>query len=97
MPSGGIPGVGRLAAIALGALIVWLAVLPSLGRHKAIRAAIDRCQKEGINPSALYYTEHEGYARWLDNVGARPATPAPVRPARRRPRFHSLFRFHSYR
>lgn len=97
MRGSGIPGLGRLAAIALGALIVWLGILPSLGRQAAIRAAIDRCQAEGINPSALYYTEHEGYARWLDKAGSPRATTAAARPARRRPRFHSLFRFHSYR
>ncbi len=57
-------GKFQLALAASAILLVWLVVLPWLGRRGELRRAIDRNEAAGIDPSALFYTdlEHLEYA-----------------------------------
>lgn len=47
--------VGAVAAVT----IVWLAVLPWIAGRPATAAYLDWLEEEGIDPSAMYYTELE--------------------------------------
>lgn len=52
---------GRLkfaAALAVLAL-VWLVVLPLIGRQPIVSQHIEQQQQRGVNPSALFYSELE--------------------------------------
>ena len=39
--------------------LIWLSVLPSLGRLPSLREAIDERDAHGIDASAMYYTDLE--------------------------------------
>ncbi len=39
--------------------VIWLGVLPWLSKRPAIEAHIERMKSEGIDPSAMFYTEVE--------------------------------------
>lgn len=54
-PTGG--GVWRLAAGCALIAILWLAVLPIVGRQEAVRRHIERNRARGIHPDAMFYTE----------------------------------------
>lgn len=48
-------------AFGLGCLfvaVIWLLVLPRVARWPQVRARIERNQGAGINPTAVFYTEH---------------------------------------
>lgn len=40
-------------------LIVWMLVLPWVGSRESVRARIDALDRQGIDPSALFYTDLE--------------------------------------
>ena len=40
-------------------LIVWLVLLPAIGRQPQIQSRIDFLNEQGIDPSAMYYTDLE--------------------------------------
>ena len=46
-----------LAASAATVALVWLTILPLIGRQSAVRDYIDRNERMGINPAAKFYTE----------------------------------------
>ena len=47
-------------AIAFGVLgFVWLLVLPAVGRHPTVAQHIEDQEERGIDPSAMFYSEHE--------------------------------------
>jgi len=66
--------VTRLALLAAAAAILWLAVLPFIGREPGVRRYIERNESLGIDPSAKFYTE----------LPAMPAIVERVEAARRR-------------
>ncbi len=59
--NGPLPATHRggwsLAVLVAAVAIVWLAVLPLVGRQPAVRASIDRNERLGIDPAAKFYTE----------------------------------------
>lgn len=59
-----------IAALALVG-IVWLIVLPWLGRRPAIRRYRDWLAERRIDPSAMYYTELESMEPILDRLNRR--------------------------
>lgn len=52
---------GRLRFVAWTAtlLVVWLVILPSIGRLTSVREHVARLEAARIDPSAMYYTELE--------------------------------------
>lgn len=46
-----------LLAITLALVLTWGWVLPRVGRLTGVRNHIDRAQRMGINPGAIYYTD----------------------------------------
>jgi hypothetical protein len=51
----------RVLVIVLGIVsTVWLVVLPRIGESPAVRIRIERHRSSGINPTAVFYTDHPG-------------------------------------
>ena len=50
-------GLLRFALAIAATAISWLGVLPALSRLPPIREHIQRNQRQGIDPSAMFYTE----------------------------------------
>lgn len=51
------PGLARLLAVVATTAVVWLVVLPRVGKHPEVRTRINHNQQLGIDPSAKFYTE----------------------------------------
>jgi hypothetical protein len=73
-----------LAAVMAAMAVVWLAVLPLVGRQPVVRDYILRNEELGIDPSAKFYTElpcmpavYNRVERSMQRVRASLATPAP--------------------
>jgi hypothetical protein len=47
----------RLAVAVLVLAVVWLGILPAVGNRPEVRRYIDQNRRQGINPSAKFYTE----------------------------------------
>jgi hypothetical protein len=47
---------------------VWFVVLPALGRTRAVREHIERNDRNGIDPSAKFYTELPGMPLILERI-----------------------------
>ncbi|MGF1579259.1 MAG: hypothetical protein ACFCD0_07830 [Gemmataceae bacterium] len=47
--------------------ILWLVVLPHLGSHPSYSQRMERLERQGIDPSALFYTELE----FMDDVSRK--------------------------
>lgn len=52
-----VGGAWRLAVACAAIALLWLAVLPMVGRQEAVRRHIDRNRARGIHPDAMFYTE----------------------------------------
>lgn len=52
-------GRRRLAVGVAVIAVVWLVVLPAIGRLEPVRRKIEAEQARGIDPSAMFYTELE--------------------------------------
>ncbi len=63
----------RLLICAIFILLGWTQLLPRLETFGTIRAYIERMQQQGINPSALYYTEHPASRDWERTIHERMA------------------------
>lgn len=50
-------GLLRLLVALLVLSIVWLAILPTLGRIDRVRARIESQERRGIHPDAMFYSE----------------------------------------
>lgn len=50
--------------------LVWLVLLPWIEKQHAVRARIERHERLGVDPSALYYNDLEGMRGWEANVKA---------------------------
>lgn len=55
-------GIAKLALAAIAIASVWLFVLPWLGELPAVRQRIEGNRTAGINPTAVFYTDHPGMA-----------------------------------
>jgi hypothetical protein len=51
--------------------VIWLVVLPWLARQPSVDARIRRLDAQGIDPSAMYYTELESMRPILDDLNRR--------------------------
>ncbi len=56
-----------LAALAV-VVLVWLYLLPTIGRQEEVRRYIDRNERLGIDPSAKFYTELPAMHDWHEHV-----------------------------
>ena len=50
---------GRLAVATAILLVVWLVILPWVGRRPAIDRHVRAMEEGGVNPAAMFYTELE--------------------------------------
>ena len=48
-----------LALLSLVVAVIWLVVLPRLQALPAMQSRIDQLERQGIDPSAMFYTELE--------------------------------------
>lgn len=64
-------GWARLAACVAVLAIVWLALLPFIGRQPDIEAYIQRNEQLGIDPSAKFYTEIPAMSELYEQVQRR--------------------------
>ncbi len=60
-----------LLAATLGLSIVWLVLLPAYANRPAMKKHLQWLDKQGIDPSAMFYTELE----MMDDILARQKTP----------------------
>ena len=58
----------RLAVCVCGLAFVWLVVLPAIGRLPAVRETNQWLDAQGIDPSAMYYTELEVMPKILQDL-----------------------------
>jgi hypothetical protein len=58
---------GCLTAIA----IIWGSILPRLATFDAVRSRIDSNRKAGINPTAVFYTDHPTMTDIENRIEAR--------------------------
>ncbi|TWU58299.1 hypothetical protein [Rubripirellula reticaptiva] len=61
----------KLASCLLVIAIIWLAVLPWIGRRAAVSERIDWLESKGIDPSAMYYTELDAMQPILQKLNLR--------------------------
>ncbi len=66
-----LSGSGRLIACLLSLAAVWLGILPWLAARPEIDARIRWLDEQGIDPSAMYYTELEAMKPILQKVNDR--------------------------
>ncbi len=66
--SGQRRGVLALAAIIIGALVIWLGVLPQVARLPAVRQRNAHFSARGIDPAAFFYTDHPAAETWNRRV-----------------------------
>ncbi|MCA9103207.1 MAG: hypothetical protein KDA63_18760 [Planctomycetales bacterium] len=63
--SGGWP---TLAVVLLAVAVIWGVVLPRLGEQPAVRARIERFERQGIEPAALFYSDLPAMSHWEAEV-----------------------------
>jgi hypothetical protein len=63
--------LAHLAACVVVVAIVWLGILPFIGRQPRIRSYISRNERLGIDPSAKFYTELPAMPELLERVRQR--------------------------
>lgn len=69
-------GWGSLGLITVTVLVLWTCVLPQLSSWQPIRARIEFLDQNGIDPTALYYTDLKSMDRVEASVTAtRQANP----------------------
>ncbi len=66
-----LSGTLRLAMWTSAITVIWLVVLPWLARQPSVDARIRRLDAQGIDPSAMYYTELESMRPILDDLNRR--------------------------
>ena len=71
-----------LAAIAAAAALAWLVVLPRVAHQPRVRASLEAFEANGIDPSAMFYTELGAMEDVLARLpaGHRQPEDAPVKP-----------------
>lgn len=58
----------RLALVGLALVVVWGILLPAVSRQPAVSTWIRDLEEQGINPSAMYYTELESFQPVLERL-----------------------------
>ncbi len=51
-------------------LIVWMLVLPWIGSRQSIKSQIDSLDRQGVDPTALFYTDLEAMQRIESDLAA---------------------------
>ena len=59
-----------LTLVVLAIAIVWTLILPWLGTQPSVRARIDRLERQGIDPAALFYSDFEAMPRLEADLAA---------------------------
>lgn len=64
------PGSGRtrLVLVGLALVLVWGILLPAVSRHPAVSTWIRDLEEQGIDPSAMYYTELDSFQPVLERL-----------------------------
>ena len=52
-----------LGVVVLAVAVIWTVVLPWLGTQPRVRARIDRLERQGIDPAALFYSDIQAMPR----------------------------------
>jgi hypothetical protein len=63
-------GILRLVLVGLVVGFVWLYVLPRIGESPSVQHRIQRFRQAGINPTAVFYTDHPEMANIERNIAA---------------------------
>ncbi len=64
-------GWRRLGLAITAMALVWGVVLPRIEKTPRVQGRIKHLDDHGINPAALFYTDHEGMRHWEDAVTRR--------------------------
>jgi hypothetical protein len=59
------------ALTVLGLVAGWWIVLPQLSEIPLIHEHIEAMRRQGINPSAIYYSDHPGHRDWERRIQDR--------------------------
>ncbi len=65
----------RFACASALVVIVWMCVLPVIGNFPSVRKRIDGNRAAGINPTAVFYTDHPAMADIERAIAARVDAP----------------------
>jgi hypothetical protein len=55
--------------------VIWLTVLPRLSDIPSVRERIERNRNAGVNPTAVFYTDHPGMADFERSIQSRVEAP----------------------
>jgi len=69
-------GAVRLSFAAVAIIAVWLVVLPALGQLASVRHRIDGNHAAGINPTAVFYTDHPAMTDIERRIAAKVDAPS---------------------
>ncbi|MBC8350660.1 MAG: hypothetical protein H8E66_01655 [Planctomycetes bacterium] len=58
----------RLSLALAAIVVIWGLVLPRLERMPTVQARIKHLNENGIDPAALFYSDHEGMGRWEASI-----------------------------
>jgi len=70
-----IPKVMKLSLALIVIAVVWLTVLPRLSDIPSVRGRIDGNRNAGVNPTAVFYTDHPGMADFERSIQSRVDAP----------------------
>ncbi len=71
-------GAGRLLAAGAAIAVVWLVVLPAVGRIPAVEAYIDRNEAAGIDPGVKFYSELPAMSVIIERIDSAHRTSGAV-------------------
>jgi hypothetical protein len=69
-------GVVRLSLATVAIMAVWLVVLPAVGELASVRQRIEGNHAAGINPTAVFYTDHPAMADIERRIAAKVDAPS---------------------
>jgi hypothetical protein len=69
-------GAVRLSLAAVAIIALWLVVLPALGQLASVRHRIDGNHAAGINPTAVFYTDHPAMTDIERRIAAKVDAPS---------------------
>lgn len=61
----------RLCSIAFVVFVLWTWILPRISDLDVVRNRIEKNRAAGINPTAVFYTDHPGMSSIERNIAAR--------------------------
>ncbi|MEQ1826135.1 MAG: hypothetical protein ABL921_09315 [Pirellula sp.] len=68
--------IASLIAVLAATSFVWVIVLPRIGDVPSVRRRIDLYREAGINPTAVFYTDHPGMTNIERSVAANVDDPS---------------------